>query len=222
MKFALCSLLVSALSATAKADESILSVHGAGTTNPSKCYWSVMEKMQARSKNPIRLTYRAVGSTTGQVEFVNNGDADAVVAFASGDIPLTEANYNAANTEVVHLPVLLGAVSFFHSVEDATGQTIAKLNLTACVISKIYTGEITQWDDQEIKDLNPNLNLPDDNGNGITVARRNNGSSSTESTTQVRRHSVHSIDLLFEWRVSCEYILDPIRRTALVVLCASR
>jgi ABC-type phosphate transport system substrate-binding protein len=198
MKFALCSLLVSALSAstvTATHDGETLSVHGSGTTNPSKCYWSVMEKMQARSRHPIRLTYRAVGSTTGQVEFVNNGDAEAVVSFASGDIPLTTENYNAANGangDVVHLPVLLGAVSFFHSVEDATGQTIAKLNLTACALSKIYTGEITQWDDQEIKDLNPNLNLPDDNGNGITVARRNSGSSSTESVTKVRRHSVFS------------------------------
>jgi ABC-type phosphate transport system substrate-binding protein len=190
MKFALCSLLLSALGATAIHDGETYSVHGSGTTNPSKCYWSIMERMQARSRNPIRLTYRAVGSTAGQFEFVNNGEAEAVTDFGSGDIPLTVDNYNAAVGDVIHLPVLLGAVSFFHSVEDATGRTIPKLNLTACVLAQIYTGEITQWDHQDIKDLNPNLNLPNDDGNGITVARRNTGSSSTESVTKVRRNSV--------------------------------
>jgi ABC-type phosphate transport system substrate-binding protein len=193
MKFALCSLLLSALSATANNVGTTYSVHGSGTTNPSKCYWSVMERMQAYSKNPIRLTYRAIGSTNGQVEFVNNGEAEAVIDFGSGDIPLTTDNYNAADGDVIHLPVFLGAVSFFHSVEDATGKTIEKLNLTACVLAQIYTGAITSWSHPEIKNLNDNMKLPD-NGNGITVARRNAGSSSTESTMKVRRNSVYTID----------------------------
>lgn len=193
MKLALCSLLLSALSATANPDGTTYSVHGSGTTNPSKCYWSIMERMQARSRLPIRLTYRAVGSTAGGFEFVNNGEAESVIDFGSGDIPLTADNYNQANGDVIHLPVLLGAVSFFHSVEGADGYTVPKLNLTACVLAQIYTGVITQWDHEDIKALNPNLNLPDDNGNGITVARRNSGSSSTESVTKVRRNSVHAI-----------------------------
>jgi ABC-type phosphate transport system substrate-binding protein len=196
MKFALCSLLLSALSATASHDGVTYSVHGSGTTNPKKCYWSVMEKLQARSRHPIRLTYRAVGSTTGQVEFVNNGETESVIDFGSGDIPLTADNYNQADGEVIHLPVLLGAVSFFHSVEDANGMTVPKLNLTACALAKIYTGEITQWTHSDIKALNPNLNLPN-NGNGITVARRNSGSSSTESVTKVRRTSVYCTRLIY-------------------------
>jgi ABC-type phosphate transport system substrate-binding protein len=194
MKFALCLLLLSALSATASHDGETYSVHGSGTTNPSKCYWSIMERMQAFSRNPIRLTYRAVGSTTGQIEFVNNGEAEAVTDFGSGDIPLTKANYDATNSEVIHLPVFLGAVSFFHSVQDANGKTIEKLNLTACALAQIYTGVITDWNDPEIKRLNINLDLVDDGGNGITVARRNGGSSSTESTMKVRRNSVYAID----------------------------
>jgi ABC-type phosphate transport system substrate-binding protein len=193
MKFALSFLLLSALSATAEHDGVTYSVHGSGTTNPSKCYWSIMERMQAFSRNPIRLTYRAVGSTTGQIEFVNNGEAEAVTDFGSGDIPLTKENYDATNGEVIHLPVFLGAVSFFHSVEDANGDTIEKLNLTACALAQIYTGVITQWNDPEIKRLNINLNLADDD-NKITVARRNGGSSSTESTMKVRHNSVNAID----------------------------
>jgi phosphate transport system substrate-binding protein len=103
--------------------------------------------------------------------------------------------------------VLLGAVSFFHSVEDATGMTVPKLNLTACVLAQIYTGVITQWTDPEIKKLNPNLNLPNDDGNGITVARRTTGSSSTESVTKVRRNNLvyctQPTIRFFVWLVRC-------------------
>lgn len=54
--------------------EDIVQVHGSGTTNPSKCIWHIMSLFNQRSKVPIRMTYRAVGSSTGQAEFlgVNN------------------------------------------------------------------------------------------------------------------------------------------------------
>jgi ABC-type phosphate transport system substrate-binding protein len=204
----LSSLLSSASTVTmvTATPEEVYSLHGSGTTNPSKCYWSIMERMQARSQQNIRVTYRAVGSTAGQDEFINNGTAVAtdtfesttLVDFASGDIPLTMARYNVAsdaNIDVIQLPVVLGAVTFFHSVEDANGEPIAKLNLTACVLADIFTGEITEWDHPDIKALNDNLDLPDGDDNTITVARRVKGSSSTDSITKVRRCTVLCCDV---------------------------
>ncbi len=45
-------------------------IHGSGTTNPSKCIWHIMSLFNQRAKLPIRMTYRAVGSSTGQAEFL--------------------------------------------------------------------------------------------------------------------------------------------------------
>lgn len=161
--------------------QEILSIDGSGTTNPSKCYWSIMEKMASQAKLPLQLTYRAVGSTTGQAEFSNGFSDIAANDFGSGDLPISTAaynNYTDAGIGIVHLPVLLGAVSFFHSVP------IQNLNLTGCLLARIFSREITQWDHDDILAENSALrenpvDLP------ITVVRRVKGSSSTSSITKV-------------------------------------
>lgn len=176
MKLSIAATLLALFAHSANADE-VIGLHGSGTTNPSKCYWHLMDLMQTQTKLPVKMTYRGIGSSTGQAEFIGNGtlsDND----FASGDIPLSAENYAAmpANS-VVHLPIMLGAISFFHSVP--TGET--QLNLTPCVLAKIFRLEITDWTDSEIKELNPNLELS--SSLPITVARRVLGSSSTASIT---------------------------------------
>ena len=145
-----CFLLASTLLGT-QGQDSILSIDGSGTTNPSRCYWSIMEKMTAQAKLPFQLTYRAVGSTTGQAEFSNNFGNISVADFGSGDLPIKTDDYNmyqSAGIEIVHLPVLLGAVSIFHSVP------IRDLNLTGCVLARIFKREITNWNDAEILEIN--------------------------------------------------------------------
>jgi ABC-type phosphate transport system substrate-binding protein len=137
-----------------------------------------MDLMQTQTKLPTKMTYRGVGSSTGQTEFIGNitkSDND----FGSGDIPLNAEKYASlpANS-ILHLPIVLGAISFFHSVP--TGET--KLNLTPCVLAKIFKRDITEWTDPEIIELNPDLNLP--GGFPISVAHRVQGSSSTSSITK--------------------------------------
>lgn len=176
MKFSIAATLMATL-APAAAQE-VISLHGSGTTNPSKCYWHIMDLMQIQTKLPVKMTYRGVGSSTGQAEFIGNGttsDND----FGSGDIPFSSEDYASfpANS-ILHLPIVLGAISFFHSVP--TGET--KLNLTPCVLAKIFKRDITEWTHPEIVELNPDLSLP--GGFPISVARRVLGSSSTSSITQ--------------------------------------
>jgi ABC-type phosphate transport system substrate-binding protein len=70
----------------------ILQLHGSGTTNPSKLLWKVMDELSVRAKIPVRLTYRAVGSSTGVAEFVGEGAGLAPLNnFGAGDIPGHEA-----------------------------------------------------------------------------------------------------------------------------------
>ena len=51
-------LLVGACGAAAQ-----LELHGSGTTNPSKFFWKVMDLMEERSRTPVTMTYRAVGTS---------------------------------------------------------------------------------------------------------------------------------------------------------------
>lgn len=179
MKIALGSLLLLGVSVS-NAAETVFSVHGSGTTNPSKCYWAVMERMRAQSKLPIHLTYRAVGSTTGQLEFVNDLQNSSVADFGSGDLPMDADRFSQLNDvgiEMIHLPVLLGAVSFFHSVPG-----VEKLNLTSCLLARIFSRDITSWDDPDILLKNPALQTSP-TGLDITVVHRVKGSSSTDGVT---------------------------------------
>ncbi|CAK9104350.1 Phosphate-binding protein PstS (PBP) [Durusdinium trenchii] len=166
----------------------LVQIDGSGTTNPSKFFWKIMETMEARTRKDVRLTYRAVGSSTGQREFTQPSSgtdySSGLTDFGSGDIPMTLDRYNGltgAGREMVHLPFCMGAIGVFHSVPAAEVGDSAGLKLPPCVLAKIFDGAITTWDHQEIKDHNPNLNVPA--GTLIKVGHRTLGSSSTGGTT---------------------------------------
>ena len=67
-------------------------LHGSGTTNPSKYFWKVMDMMEEQAKLPLFMTYRAVGSSTGQKEFTGQEENgfQPYNHFGAGDIPLTQ------------------------------------------------------------------------------------------------------------------------------------
>jgi ABC-type phosphate transport system substrate-binding protein len=148
-----------------------------------------MDMIMDRAKLPTRLTYRAVGSTTGIAEFKGDGTNIFLPLnhFGSGDIPISTADYNellAASVEIVHLPVVLGSISFFHSVP---GVPQGDLDLTSCLIARILKRDITDWMHPDILADNPNLReLVGKDSLPIQVAHRVEGSSSTASITEVR------------------------------------
>ena len=170
----------STLVTTAVAHSDVLNIHGSGTTNPSKCFWAIMEDFEDQTKHPIRMTYRAVGSSTGIEEFVNGNSTIPAADFGSGDLPLPEEVYEGLkqnNISVVQLPIFLGAVSFFYNVPG-----IEKLDLNACLLARIFGREITVWGHEDIVARNPDL---EGSTLEISVARRVRGSSSTDAITNV-------------------------------------
>lgn len=172
--------IVLLLAGLATAHEDI-TLDGSGTTNPSKFYWEVMSLFEARTKPRVMMSYRAVGSSTGIYEFLGAENGFTPYNdFGSGDVPLTAENYadiTAEGIEVMHVPFSLGAMSFFHNVPGAVGG----LNMTACLLADIFNRDVTEWDDSEIMDLNPNLDVPA--GEPILVYRRVSGSSTTNGIT---------------------------------------
>ena len=175
-----------------------------------------MSLFEERSQITTRLTYRAVGSTTGQVEFLgadNSGEdftGGATITshvphnyFGSGDIPIPKDKYDALNLAVeaqagsddtnggkhmVHLPFAMSSVSFFHSIPGVPdGEDGIKLD--ACDLAKIYNGKVKKWNaDAAIlsKQNDAVKEILMSLTDDIFVSRRVEGSSSTSSITQVR------------------------------------
>jgi len=161
---------------------SFITLHGSGTTNPSKFFWEIMSLFEARAKPTVKMTYRAVGSSTGQLEFIGADQGyEPYNDFGSGDIPIGASDYEAltdAGITVMHVPFSLGAMSFFHNVPNVPS---AGLKLNACVLAQIFNRDITTWDDAAILELNPTLSVPA--GQPILVYHRVFGSSTTAGIT---------------------------------------
>jgi phosphate transport system substrate-binding protein len=193
--FSLCSLVLVVGSWNYASGQGILQFHGSGSIVPSNCFWHLLETMRSQTKIPAWMTYRAISSGPGQDDLMGN-ITHPFSDFASSDYPLSSEQYNAlknASQEVVHLPVFMGATGVFHSLplrtEDGSSTRTIHLNLTSCLVARIYKGEIEDWTHPDIVELNPNMNLPvlldlygnpkDDQSYPIKVAHRTAGSSTT-------------------------------------------
>ena len=147
-------------------------IRGSGTTNPSKLFWWAMDKLEERAGSPVRLTYRSVGSGTGEADWADHtaggttgGDPD----FASTDFGLPADS----TKPFLQIPFQIGAVSVFVNLP---GVKTGDIKLSGCTVAKIFNGDITSWDDAAIK-ADSGLTLP---AQTIKVVYRTNGSSSTQ------------------------------------------
>eukprot|EP00581_Thalassiosira_minuscula_P009314 CAMPEP_0183702816 /NCGR_PEP_ID=MMETSP0737-20130205/801_1 /TAXON_ID=385413 /ORGANISM="Thalassiosira miniscula, Strain CCMP1093" /LENGTH=199 /DNA_ID=CAMNT_0025929493 /DNA_START=43 /DNA_END=639 /DNA_ORIENTATION=- len=167
-----------------------IGIHGSGSTSRANCIWLLVSQLQEQIKQPVRLTYRAVGSGTGIKEFLGKGiynDAtgewgedtyEAYNDFGAGDIPISaedKQEWNDRGIDFVQLPFALSAVSFFYNLPGVPSTGNMGLNMTACLLSRVFQRDITTWDHPEILDINPGLNVAKDYP--IYVGRRVLGSS---------------------------------------------
>mmetsp|Transcript_1512 Transcript_1512/g.2108 ORF Transcript_1512/g.2108 Transcript_1512/m.2108 type:complete len:561 (-) Transcript_1512:769-2451(-) len=185
------TLLVALTSTFVQGQDELFGLHGSGTTNPSKCFWILMNQIEDRSRLPLKLSYRAVGSSTGVKEFAGADNAYAPYNdFGAGDIPVPQDVYDSINAdadnggEMLHFPFALGAISIFHSIPGVPSGK-GGLNMTSCLIAKIFDRRIIHWDHEDILAVNPSLKdyLPSDDY-PINLAHRVKGSSSTASVTK--------------------------------------
>ena len=158
-----------------------------------------MSVLESRAKVPIRMTYRAVGSGTGQKEFKGeDGVWEQLGNFGAGDIPFGKADYDAMQTrgqEMMHIPIVMGAISFFHSIPSSL-----PLDLNACLLAKIFNVEITQWDDEAILEYGDNRALATVlAGKAIKVVRRVFGSSSTSISTSYLKTATEAQGCAAAW-----------------------
>ncbi|MCL4511502.1 MAG: phosphate ABC transporter substrate-binding protein PstS [Bacteroidetes bacterium] len=144
-------------------------INGAGATFPFPLI-SKWSNEYHKLKPNIQINYQSIGSGGGIRQLLAG-----TVDFGASDAPLTDeqiADAQKAHGEVLHIPETLGAVVIVYTIPNVS-QT---LKFDGETIADIYLGKITQWDDQRIKSLNPDVKLPNTR---IVVVHRADGSGTT-------------------------------------------
>lgn len=137
---------------------------GAGATFPAPFYNIVFKKYSETSKNEV--TYGAIGSGGG----IRNLK-DKTVDFGATDVFLSEAELSEMGAKVLHIPTTVGAVVVSYNLEG-----IKDIKLTSGLVADIYLGNITNWDDPRIAEINSGITFPDQK---ITPVFRSDGSGTT-------------------------------------------
>mgnify|MGYP006295890601 CR=1 FL=1 len=131
-------------------------VRGAGATFPAPLYEAWIDSFADRRAD-VSVTYDAVGSGEGIRRFTA-GEVD----FGASDAAMTDAEIADVDGNVRMIPATAGMVALAYNLPDLDGP----LKLSREVLAGIFLGEITHWQDERIKALNPGVELP-----SLTVAR---------------------------------------------------
>ena len=138
-------------------------IQGAGSSfvNPLMQKWV----SEYGNINPnIRIDYQSIGSGGGVKQ-----TKERTIQFGATDVAMGEADLKSVPGEIVHIPVILGAVVLTYNLP----QVEKPLRFSPDVIADIFLGKINRWDDARIKAENPEANLPSAD---ITVVHRSDGS----------------------------------------------
>lgn len=141
-----------------------ISISAAGATFPLPFYNMVFGNYT--EKTGVQITYGGIGSGGGIRSLT-----DKVVDFGATDAYLDDAKLAEMGAEVLHIPTCMGAVVIAYNLPGVDG-----IKLSNEVLTKIFMGEITKWNNEEIASLNSGLTLPDQ---AISVVYRSDGSGTT-------------------------------------------
>jgi phosphate transport system substrate-binding protein len=147
-----------------------LTLNGAGSTFDNPLFSKAFSEYTKLHPN-VQANYQSVGSGAG-IQQLTQGTVD----FGATDAPLTDEQMAAAENDVVHVPVTLGAVSVAYNLPGIN----EGLKLSGDALAKIYLGTIKKWNDPAIAQLNPDLQLP---STDIAVVHRSDGSGTTDIFT---------------------------------------
>jgi phosphate transport system substrate-binding protein len=146
-------------------------LNGAGSTlvAPIEAEWAAVWD----TANGTLVNYSPVGSGTGYKDI-----AASLVDFGASDAPLSV--YSGVPANLVQIPWALTATGVSYHLNGLKPRN-AVLKLTGSVLSQIYLGKITNWNNKQIKALNKGVKIP---SKRITVFWRSDGSGDTYAFTR--------------------------------------
>jgi len=162
MKNLLIALSVILLLATSSLASS--TINGAGASFPYPVYsaWA----FQYQKDTGTKINYQSIGSGGGVRQITNR-----TVDFGASDAPVKPADLTKKG--LLQFPAIIGGVV---PITNIKGIKSGQLKLTGDLLASIFLGKINKWNDPEITELNPSLQLPDAK---ITVIHRSDGSGTT-------------------------------------------
>ena len=135
-----------------------------GATFPAVIYTKWIDEYYKATG--VQVNYQAIGSGGG-IKAITEKTVD----FAGSDAPMTDAQLTAANSSILHIPTVMGAVVPTFNVPGVT-----KLSLTPDTLAGIYLGTIKTWNDPKLAADNPGVSFPSSN---ITPVFRSDSSGTT-------------------------------------------
>jgi phosphate transport system substrate-binding protein len=170
IRAAIFTLAAIAIVAAAGQANSEMLINGAGATFPYPIY-SKWFSEYAKIDRSVKFNYQSIGSGGGIKQITAQ-----TVDFGASDKPLSNEELSAAPGKLLHIPTVMGAVVVTYNLPGiGTG-----LKITPEVLSGIYLGKITKWNDPRIVTVNKGIRLPN---SPIVVVHRSDGSGTTSIFT---------------------------------------
>jgi phosphate transport system substrate-binding protein len=141
-------------------------ITAAGASFPDPIYERWFQEFK-RLHPTIQVNYQAIGSGAG-IRQLTEGTID----FGASDMPMKDDQIAAMKIKPLHFPTVLGGVVLTYNIPGVTQD----LKFTPDLISEIFMGKITSWNDAKIAQENPGVKLPN---NDILVVHRSDGSGTT-------------------------------------------
>lgn len=123
-------------------------IDGAGSTALAQIVSTWIDTYR-RLHPSIQISYQPVGSAGG-LGLLRSGRT----SFAVSDRPVTDADL-AGHGRIVEIPVAVHAVVPLYNLPG-----VPRLRLSGATLADIFLGKITRWNDREIGNDNPGVNLP--------------------------------------------------------------
>ncbi len=166
-KIVLCTtlfLLLTGFAIPTEAQNTVALVgSGSNLPTPLYSYWND----EFNKRNPkVQIRYLSTGTVKG-IDDISRGVGD----FAAGEVPMSDEQLKAATTQILQIPTVLVAIVPIYHVPGIKGN----LRFTGQILAEIFLGEIKNWDDPRLKELNPGHSLPHLE---ITVIHRTEGKGS--------------------------------------------
>ncbi len=135
----------SSFTATAQAQ----TINGAGATFPAPLYERYAREIKKKYPK-LGVNYQGVGSGAGIRQFIAG-----TVDFGGSDAAMTDAEIGKVSRGVILVPTAGGAVAVVYNLSG-----VNNLKLSRKTLPGIFSGQITNWNDPQIKADNPGVNLP--------------------------------------------------------------
>jgi phosphate transport system substrate-binding protein len=160
--------VVVAGTADAKRVKQLSIISGAGSTfvQPLVSQWI----SPIGSAYGIELQYSGIGSGGGIAAITSR-----TVDFGASDAPLSPDQFSACSG-CVQIPWALGGTAIMYNLQGVKNL----LHMDGATLAKIFSGQITTWNDRAIAALNKGVNLP---STKITIAHRSDNSGTTYNLT---------------------------------------